>query len=299
VGWKVCYPYSGTKNTMKVLVTGATGFIGQQVINHLLEYDVDIVATANIPKECIKNISWKDQVNYIECDLTKRDVDYFNFFKGPDMLIHLAWGNLPNYRSKYHIEVNLLSNLSFINSIISGGLANINVLGTCLEYGMQNGCLKEEKETYPENAYALAKDILRKFIQELSKHYGFQYNWIRLFYIYGKGQNKNSLFGQLENAIENHESVFNMSGGEQIRDYLQVEKAAEYIVKISLNPSYQGIINCCSGIPVSIRKLVETYLNLNGVKMKLNLGFFPYPDYEPMAFWGDNFKLKQLHNGQL
>jgi nucleoside-diphosphate-sugar epimerase len=284
---------------MKVLVTGATGFLGRHVIDNLINYDVEIIATANVPSRSIKDFCWGDQVNYLECDLTKSKDSFFNFFQKPDVLIHLAWGNLPNYRSKYHLEVNLLSNLNFIVSMIKEGLPKINVSGTCMEYGMQNGCLNEEMETYPQNAYALAKDILRKFIHELSKDSDFQYNWIRLFYIYGNGQNKNSLFGQLRAAIEKRESVFNMSGGEQLRDYLTVEKAAEYIVRISLGQSYQGIVNCCSGTPISIRKLVEDYLLMKGVKMDLNLGFFPYTDYEPMAFWGDNSKLKNLLNGYL
>jgi len=284
---------------MKILVTGATGFIGKHVINSLLKFDVEIIATSNIPKESIKNLFLGDQGKYIECDLTNREIDYFDFFEKPDVLIHLAWGNLPNYKSEYHLEVNLLSNLYFINSIIKGGLSRINVIGTCLEYGMQNGCLNEEMETYPDNPYALAKDILRKYTQELSKYSNFQYNWIRLFYIFGKGQNKNSLFGQIENAIENKELVFNMSGGEQLRDYLPVEKVADYITKIALNEQYQKIINCCSGTPISVRKLVENYLISKNISMKLNFGYYPYPDYEPMAFWGDNTKLKQLLNEPL
>jgi len=141
--------------------------------------------------------------------------------------------------------------------------------------------------------------MLRKYIQEFSKHLNFEYNWIRLFYLYGDGQNENSLFGQLEKAIRNKESVFNMSGGEQLRDYLPVDKASEYIVKISLSSKEQKIINCCSGIPISVRKLVETYLSSRKIKMELNLGYYSYPDYEPLAFWGDNSKLKNILNAEM
>jgi dTDP-6-deoxy-L-talose 4-dehydrogenase (NAD+) len=112
--------------------------------------------------------------------------------------------------------------------------------------------------------------------------------------MYGKGQSPNSILSQLEAAIENGDKVFNMSGGEQIRDYLPVEKVAEYIVRISLQDKVSGVINCCSGKPISIRKLVEDYLKEKNKKIELNLGHYPYPDYEPMAFWGDNYKLKQI-----
>jgi dTDP-6-deoxy-L-talose 4-dehydrogenase (NAD+) len=116
--------------------------------------------------------------------------------------------------------------------------------------------------------------------------------------MFGKGQNPNSILAQLENALKNKEAVFNMSGGEQLRDYLPVEKVAEYIVWIALQKTTEGIINCCSGSPVSIKQLVENHLHQKHTTIKLNLGYYPYPVYEPMAFWGDNKKLKSILNEQ-
>ena len=159
---------------------------------------------------------------------------------------------------------------------------------------MQEGCLSEEMETRPVNPYGLAKDCLRKFLQELNIKQQFNLKWVRLFYLYGAGQNKNSILELLKKALENNDAVFNMSGGEQQRDYLPVEKAAEYIAKIALKDDFSGIVNCCSGNPVSIRSLVENYLQDNHKSIKLNLGYYPYPDYEPMAFWGNNDKLQKI-----
>src|SRR5690606_10572052 len=130
----------------------------------------------------------------------------------------------------------------------------------------------------------LAKDCLNKFLKELSKIENFNYKWIRLFYLYGKGQYPGSLFSQLEAALERNDRVFNMSGGEQIRDYLPVELAAEYIVEIALQNKVTGVVNCCSASPVSVKNLVEDYLERNDRKIALNLGYYDYPEYEPMAF---------------
>jgi dTDP-6-deoxy-L-talose 4-dehydrogenase (NAD+) len=112
--------------------------------------------------------------------------------------------------------------------------------------------------------------------------------------MYGKGQNPNSLFSQLELALQNGETTFNMSGGGQLRDYLPVEKVAEYIVRIALQNKINGIINCCSGVPVKVKTLVKNYLKENNKTIDLNLGYYPYADYEPMAFWGDDKKLKSV-----
>ena len=116
--------------------------------------------------------------------------------------------------------------------------------------------------------------------------------WLRLFYTYGIGQNENSIFSQLDRAIKNNDKVFNMSAGEQLRDYLPVEKVGEIIVKTSIQNETTGIINCCSGKPVSIRKMVEDHLVKNNSSICLNLGYYPYNDYEPLAFWGSTEKLK-------
>jgi nucleoside-diphosphate-sugar epimerase len=162
---------------------------------------------------------------------------------------------------------------------------------------MQEGCLSENMVTGPSNPYAKAKDLLRKKLEDFGREYPFALKWVRLFYMYGKGQNPNSLLSQLDKAITNGDEVFNMSGGQQTRDYLPVQKVAEYIVKISLQNNVTGIINCCSGEPVVLKQFVEDYLRKINKTVFLNFGYYPYPDFEPMHFWGNNEKLKTiLHN---
>ncbi len=278
---------------MKILVTGATGFIGNYLITNLLNGDNEIIATAIEEKENI-NYKWIGRVTYIQHDLNKTRDDYFQYFQKPDKLIHLSWEGLPNYKELFHLEKNLISSYYFIKNLVLNGCEDVTVLGTCLEYGMQNGKLSEYMPTNPSNPYSLAKDTLRKFLEELNKHYPYNLKWVRLFYLYGKGQNKNSILEQLKLALERNDKSFNMSGGDQLRDYLPVETAAEYITKIALRSDVNGIINCCSGNPISIRNLVDNYLKTQSKIIKLNLGYYPYTDYEPMAFWGDNRKLKGI-----
>ena len=276
---------------MKILVTGATGFIGNHVINRLLEEGCKVIATSRNPEKA-RFFSWFKRVCYIPLDINKQRENYYSFFKGPNLLIHLAWDGLPNYKDLFHFEKNLLSNHFFLKNMVEHGLKSMVVTGTCFEYGMQSGALHEGMGTKPDNPYGLAKDTLRKFLEQLQRKIDFDFKWIRLFYMYGKGQSPNAILSQLDKALENGETDFNMSGGEQLRDYLPVEKVAEYIVKIAMQSKIKGIINCCSGRPISIRRLVESYMAKKQKTIQLNLGYYPYPDYEPMAFWGDNRKLK-------
>lgn len=282
---------------MKVLITGATGFIGNYVVKELLKLDkYEIITTSIETEKEVEHFEWYKDVKYINHNLNEENDNYYKFFQDPDILIHLVWEGLPNYNELYHFERNTFINYSFIKNMVINGLKDLNVIGTCFEYGMQSGCLSEELPSKPITPYALGKDTLRKFILELSKKYKFHFKWIRLFYLYGMGQNPKSIIPQLDDALNKNAEFFNMSGGEQLRDYLHVEKVAEYIVKISLQKKICGIINCCSGTPISIRKFVEDYLKRRNRNIRLNLGYFSYPDYVPLAFWGDNSKLKQILN---
>ncbi|MEP7319341.1 MAG: NAD(P)-dependent oxidoreductase [Panacibacter sp.] len=281
----------------KILVTGATGFIGNHVVQELLKNNFTVIATSAHEQKA-KQYSWFNKVNYIPFKLEDFDnaINYASFFQNPVAIIHLAWEGLPNYKSLFHFEVNLPRHYSFLKNLVLNGVADLTITGTCFEYGMQQGCLDENMRSMPANPYALAKDTFRKFLEELKHISDFELKWIRLFYMYGSGQNPNSLLSQLDKALANRESAFNMSGGEQVRDYLPVEKVAEYIAAIVLQNKVTGIINCCSGVPITVKELVENYLEEQHKNIQLNLGYYPYPDFEPMRFWGDDKKLKTIIN---
>src|SRR5260221_4132044 len=276
----------------KVLVTGATGFVGHYVVKELLRYGYTVIASSANEQKATKT-SWFDKVTYISFDLEQfnQTINYYHFFKQPDLMIHLAWEGLPNYKSSFHLEQNLPRHLNLLTNLIKNGLTDLTVTGTCLEYGMQEGSLKEDMPALASIPYAVAKNELRKSLEALKQQHSFSFKWVRLFYMYGKGQNPNSLLSQLDKALANVEQVFNMSGGQQLRDFLAVEKSTEYIVRIAFQNKVTGLINCCSGEPVTVKEFVENYLKKINQKITLNFGYYPYSDYEPMKFWGDVKKL--------
>ncbi|MBL0094313.1 MAG: hypothetical protein IPP50_19640 [Piscinibacter sp.] len=90
----------------------------------------------------------------------------------------------------------------------------------------------------------------------------------------------------LESTVAQGKDTFDMSGGEQLRDYLPVAEVARRLVDLAIGRRDLGPINLCSGKPISVRSLVEGWIRERGWNIELRLGQFPYPDYEPMAFWG-------------
>lgn len=279
---------------MKIAVTGASGFIGRAVLADLSRRGIDAVA-------CSRSIIGAHTGaghRAVALDLHDAPADAYERLGRPETVIHLAWSGLPNYRSLQHVDSELPAQYRFLSGLVESGLQSLVVAGTCFEYGMQSGPLGEDLPTRPENPYGFAKDALRRELEFLKASRQFALTWARLFYLYGEGQAETSLLPQLRHAVERGEKVFNMSGGEQLRDYLAVEEAARLLVSLALAGCDAGAVNICSGRPVSVRRLVEGWLRDNGWTIDLNLGHFPYPDYEPMAFWGDRRKLDSILGGQ-
>jgi nucleoside-diphosphate-sugar epimerase len=274
---------------MKILVTGATGFVGRHVIPFLLKQGHAVTAVARNAAKA-QGFTWYQVTRFIAGDIHNSGDDLVDMIGWQDAVLHFAWPGLPHYKDLLHFEENLPAAYRFLKLLVENGAKHLLVTGTCLEYGMQERCLSEEMLANPSNPYALAKDTLRKFLEELKKVHSFKLQWARLFYMYGPGQNPNSLIAQLDQALAAGERVFNMSGGEQLRDYLPVEETARRLVMLLEHPECEGIVNICSGSPISVLRLVEKHVEERKAQIKLNLGYYPYPDYEPMAFWGSTEK---------
>ncbi len=273
---------------MKIAVTGAAGFIGRYVLRELSKHSIDVVAV-------VRNIETSEFSSFngeiIQYDLAQASDNTFEELGRPDVLIHLAWGGLPNYKSLHHFEEELPKQYTFLSKLIRSGLSRLVVAGTCFEYGMLSGELSESMMPQPANPYGYAKNALRCQLEYLQSIHPFSLAWARLFYLYGDGQSSKSLFSQFQTSVKNQATSFDMSHGEQLRDYLHVRDVALYLVKLALSDQNIGLINICSGKPISVRRLVEQWVEDSDWKIRLNLGYYPYPEYEPMAFWGDQQKI--------
>jgi hypothetical protein len=121
---------------------------------------------------------------------------------------------------------------NFIKNLVSNGLKNIFISGTCYEYGKKDGELNEKMRINPKTSYAVAKNYLRKYVLGLRKKYKFNLIWGRIFYVYGKIKSRKTLYSSILDSFKKKKKL--EVQGELIRDYLSVQELSKYIVELSL-----------------------------------------------------------------
>jgi nucleoside-diphosphate-sugar epimerase len=274
-----------------VIVTGASGFVGRAVLEALLARGL---RTTAVTRDRNHLSEFEQRLSILQGDISTASASLCETVARHDVLLHLAWNGLPNYKSLHHFETELPSQYLFLKKALTYGLRSLVVTGTCFEYGMMDGELAETDLCLPNNPYGYAKDALQRQLSFLKHDTPFNLTWARLFYMYGLRQSSKSIYSLLSAAVERGDDHFDMSGGEQLRDYLPIEKVADHLVRLSLLRSDAGIVNVCSATPRSMRGIVETWIRDNDWRINLRLGKYPYPDYEPFAFWGSAEKLRAL-----
>ena len=277
---------------MKIVITGATGFIGRHVRNELAKTDHDVVLVAR-RSENAGGITAHETI--VTADLHQERTDWFELFGRPDAVLHLAWGGLPNYMDTYHFEVELPMQVKFLKALIESGLKKLVVTGTCYEYGMSSGALSEDQETNPNTPYGIAKDNLRKELFELQQRKNFDLTWARIFYPYGEGQSESSLYSQLKNAILSNQE-FLMGNGRQVLDFIQVEKVASSLLSLLTSCMNLGVVNIGSGKPQTVAAFVQEQIRIFQSDLVPSFGSIPDREYESVSFWSDNSRFDSLVN---
>ena len=271
---------------MKVLVTGANGYIGQGVVKTLLDMGETVVASdfnvENIDSRAIIKAS-----NLFQVEAP------FEFFGEPDVMIHLAWRDGFKHASLNHIN-DLPKHYAFIKAMLEGGLKHLVVMGSMHEVGFYEGSINESTPTNPQSLYGIAKNALRQSVELLQKEHDFVFQWLRGFYIVGNTEYGCSIFSKITEAAKNGQKTFPFTTGENQYDFIDYDVFCEQIAKVSLQTEVTGIINCCSGRPMRLGERVEKFIAENGYDIKLVYGAFPDRPYDSKAIWGDDTLISQI-----
>lgn len=270
---------------MKILVTGAGGFLGVGIVRELCNLGHTVVATD------LDLSSVDDRAIKYECDLFGVE-DPWNFFGKPDVLLHLCWRNGFVHKHLSHIE-DLPRHYLFLLEMAKS-VKRIAALGSMHEVGFHEGIVDESTPTNPLSLYGIAKNSLRQALDLLCKENNIKYQWLRGFYIYQNSSRGCSIFSKLYQAASDGKTLFPFTSGTNQYDFLDYDTFARYVAHAVSQDDICGIINICSGNPVSLKDEIEKFIKINKLNIKLDYGKYPDRPYDSKIIYGDATKIKQI-----
>lgn len=276
---------------MKILITGANGYIGSHVVTSLLDNGHNVIACDVVTN----NIDARAQIIRYDIFHAQEADDMFAALGQPDVCLHLAWRDGFVHNSARQMQ-DLSCHYTFLTNLVNHGLKQLAVMGTMHEVGYYEGKIDENTPCCPLSLYGIAKNALRQSLLLFCSQNNCKLQWLRGFYIYGDDLKNHSIFTKLVEAEQRGDATFPFTTGKNKYDFISVDKLVQQIVSVLLQNKIDGIINCCSGNPISLSEAVENFISENGFNIKLNYGAFPDRPYDSPCIYGDNTKIQQILN---
>ena len=275
---------------MKILVTGANGYLGQGIVRSILNNGHCVVATDF-------NTQFVDErAERIACNLFEVDNPY-SFFGEPDVLLHLAWRDGFVHYSSAHID-DLPKHYAFIKKMVDGGIQQVAVMGSMHEIGFFEGCINESTPCHPTTPYGIGKNALRDLTQMICKQKNIVFQWLRGYYIVGNSKFGSSIFSKITAAVDEGKTEFPFTLGQNQYDFIDYPDFCAQVAAVVGQKNEQGIINICSGKPEKLADRVERFIKENDYRIKLQYGAFPDRPYDSKAIWGNDTKIRRIMENQ-
>ena len=273
---------------MKILVTGANGYIGRHVVKKLLDKGANVIACD------FRTDDVDSRAKSINMDLFNLpDGNIWEKLGSPDVCLHMAWRNGFIHNASTQIG-DLSSHYIFLTSLVDGGLKQLAVMGTMHEVGYWEGAIDENTPCNPISMYGIAKDALRKSLILYTKQKGCLLQWLRCYYILGDDKKNYSIFAKLLKAAEEGKKTFPFTTGKNKYDFIDVEKLSDMLSTAVMQTEIDGVINCCTGKPMSLADRVENFIKENQLDIQLEYGAFPDRPYDSPCIYGDPTKINLI-----
>lgn len=273
---------------MKILVTGANGYLGMGVVKQLALDGVEVIATGRQEKF----VDPATKVQYIPADLFMLSNPY-TYFNKPDILLHMAWEDGFKHSSDKHID-RLADHYHFIEKMVKNGVKQCAVMGSVHEIGFYEGSVNKDTPPFPESLYGISKNALRDAVRLLCNERGIFFQWLRGYYIVGNPEYGCSVFSKIYEAAKANKTEFPFTMGENQFDFIDYDEFCKQVARTVEQNEVKGIINICHGRPEKLADRVERFITENKLNIKLDYGAFPDRPYDSKAIWGDSSKIDRI-----
>ena len=271
---------------MKILVTGANGYLGQGIVKHILDHGHTVVATGR------KLNHVDDRAEKKACDLFSIDEPY-TYFGEPDILLHLAWRDGFVHYSDAHIT-DLPMHYEFMRKMADSNVKTIVGMGSMHEIGFFEGSINEDTPCNPITPYGISKNALRELTAMFCKQKNKKFMWLRGYYIVGNSQYGSSIFSKITAAEAEGKEEFPFTMGQNQFDFIDYEDFCEQVARTVSQDEVMGVINICSGYPEKLADRVERFIKENGYSIRLKYGAFSDRPYDSKAVWGNGEKIEKI-----
>ena len=269
---------------MNILITGANGYIGHHVVSYLCNtYPQNTIIAADFRNDKIDKRAKFMNINLLE---NADSPDLFTIVGKPNVCIHLAWQDGFNHKADSHLA-NLSSHYHFLRNLIDNGCVSVSVMGTMHEIGYFEGEVNADTPCKPLSMYGIAKNALRQAIMTYCEDKNVSLKWLRAYYITGDDQNNKSIFAKIMQMAELKQKTFPFTTGLNKYDFIDVKLLAQYIAEASMQNEISGIINVCSGQPISLKEKVEMFIKEKNLDITPEYGVYPTRKYDSPAIWGN------------
>lgn len=271
---------------MKILVTGANGYLGQGIVKSILDTGNEVIA-ADFETNYVD-----DRAVKINCNIFEMDNPYIELEK-PDVLLHLAWRDGFIHYSNAHIE-DLPKHFLFIKKIAESRVSQIAVMGSMHEVGFFEGSINENTPCHPTTPYGISKNALRDLTSMICNKNNIIFQWLRGYYIVGNSEYGSSVFSKITLAVKEGKKEFPFTYGQNQYDFIDYWDFCKQVAMAVNQKQEYGIINICSGKPEKLADRVERFIKENGYNIQLKYGAFPDRPYDSKAIWGNNRKILKI-----
>lgn len=271
----------------KILVTGSGGYIGRHVVKTLLDMGHNVIA-ADFNNDSVDERAFK-----INESIFNLKENAYKALNEPDICLHMAWRNGFVHNNPTHME-DLSAHFTFLKNMINGGVKKVAVMGTMHEIGYWEGAIDENTPCNPLSLYGVAKNALRQSLLQIMQGKDVDFYWLRAFYILGDDLRNHSIFSKIIKMEEEGKKTFPFTSGKNLYDFITVDDLAKQIAISITQEKITGIINVCTGKPVSLSEKVNEFISQNNLKIRPQYGAFPDRKYDSPCIWGDATKINAI-----
>lgn len=284
----------------RILITGGGGYLGSKVAEKLADSSAEIfLLDLKFNESSERLISERKNIIKIECDLTiSDDVNKACKRANPELVFH--FGAILDRGRDFLIydklyRVNVIGTLNLLNALKPNDYFNFIYSSSSEVYGtINNAPFREDMPPSPASPYSLSKLMAEHLISTFSQINGKPFTILRLFNFYGKEMPESFFLSQLEAKLSRNEN-FQMTGGMQKRDYLEIEVLLGLILMIAKCEKCIGeTLNLCSGRGTALKDIAIQIAELYKKTHLLAIGVLPYRVNEVWDMTGDNSKLKTI-----